>query len=96
MTIRTTETSIEFQHPFALEGSERSYPAGAYRVVTDEELIDGLSFLAYRRVSTMMFVPGPASGGGSLEMIVVQPADLEAAQRRDVVANAPEIRKPRA
>jgi hypothetical protein len=93
MTIRTTETSIRFQQPFALDGSERIYPAGAYRVVTDEELIDGLSFLAYRRVSTMMFVPGPASGG-SIELIVVQPADLEAAQLRDGVAIVPEILKP--
>jgi hypothetical protein len=94
MTIRTTETSIKFQRPFAIEGSERVYPAGAYRVVTDEELIDGLSFLAYRRVSTMIFVPGAAPGGGSIEMIVVQPADLEAAQLRDGVVDAPEILKP--
>jgi hypothetical protein len=94
MTTRTTETSVQFQRPFALDGSERIYPAGAYRVVTDEEVIDGLSFLAYRRVSTMMFVPGPGTGGGSMEMIVVQPADLDAAQVRDAVVDAPEIRKP--
>lgn len=92
MTIRTTETSVTFQRPFALDGSERIYPSGAYRVITDEELIDGLSFLAYRRVSTMMFVPGEP-GGGTIEMIVVQPADLEAAQRRDAAVNATEIRQ---
>ena len=84
MTIRTTETAITFQRPFALDGSDRVYPAGSYRIVTDEELIDGLSFLAYRRVSTMMFVPGSSPGGGSVEMMVVSPAELEAAQRRDV------------
>jgi hypothetical protein len=94
MTMRTTETLLTFQRPFALDGAERIYPAGAYRVVTDEELIDGLSFMAYRRVSTMMFVPGPGTGGGSIEMIVVQPADLEAAQLRDGIVHAPDILKP--
>jgi hypothetical protein len=88
MTIRTTETWVTFQRPFAVNGFERTYPAGSYRVVTDEELIDGLSFLAYRRVSTMMFVPGPVPGGLSMEMMIINPADLEAAQFRDVVVEA--------
>lgn len=88
MTIRTTEMSVRFQGPFVLEGSERMYPAGVYRVLVDEELIDGLSFTAYRRVSTMMFVPG---SGSSIEMMIVNPADLELARRRDVVMGAPEI-----
>jgi len=90
MTIRTTEMSVRFQRPFALKGSERTYPAGAYRVLVDEELIDGLSFLAYRRLSTMMFVPGD---GCSMEMMTVDPADLDLARRRDVVADAPQILK---
>jgi hypothetical protein len=34
-------------------------------VVTDEELIEGLSFAAYRRVSTMIFVPAPSGSGVS-------------------------------
>lgn len=86
MTIRTTETSTKFNRPFVLKGSERIYPAGTYRVLIDEEPIDGLSFLAYRRVSTMMFVPG---SGSSIEMMIVDPADLELAQHRDVDMVAP-------
>jgi hypothetical protein len=39
-------------------GADRMVPAGDYRVVTDEELIEGLSFPAYRRVSTVVFLPG--------------------------------------
>jgi hypothetical protein len=91
MTIRATESSVRFQRPFALNGSERMHPAGTYRVVTDEELIDGLSFLACRRVSTMMFVPGRVPGGSSMEMIIVDPANLETAQLRDIVVDAPGI-----
>jgi len=47
----------------------------------DEELIEGLSFPAYRRVSTMIFVPGES--GYSVEMVTVYPLDLQAAQEQD-------------
>lgn len=87
MTIRTTTKSVSFQRPFAMKGSDHLYPAGAYEVVTDEELIDGLSFLAYRRVSTMMFVP--TAGGSSIEMITIDPADLADAQLRDAIVQTP-------
>jgi hypothetical protein len=46
MTARTTRTTVTFRHPFLLKGAERMMPAGDYGVITDEELIDGLSFLA--------------------------------------------------
>jgi hypothetical protein len=51
-------------------------------VVTDEELIEGLSFPAYRRVATMVFVPGQS--GSSVEMVTIDPLDLQAAQDQDV------------
>jgi hypothetical protein len=44
--------------PFELKGVDRILPAGDYRVVTDEELIEELSFPVYRRISTMIFLPG--------------------------------------
>jgi hypothetical protein len=56
-------------------------PPADYRVVTDEELIEGLSFPAYRRISTMIFVPAPS--GSAVEMATVDPLDLEAALDRD-------------
>ena len=58
MTTRTTTKTVTFAHPFLLKGIDRILPAGDYRVVTDEELIGGVSFPVYRRVSTMIFVPG--------------------------------------
>ena len=57
MTIRTTRKTVTFAPPFMLKGVDRILPAGDYRVLTDEELIEELSFPAYRRVSTMIFVP---------------------------------------
>ena len=58
MTTRTTTKTVTFAHPFLLKGIDRILPAGDYRVVTDEELIEGVSFPVYRRVSTMIFIPG--------------------------------------
>ena len=55
--MRTLSKTVVFTKPFLLNGVDRTLPAGNYRVVTDEELIEGLSFPAYRRLSTMIFVP---------------------------------------
>ena len=79
MSTRTRCTSVTFAHPFELNG--RILPPGDDRVVTDEELIEGLSFPVYRRVSTMIFVPGQSTS--SVEMVTIDPQELEAAQERD-------------
>jgi len=78
MTTRTRDKTWTFSKPFMLKGVDRLLPAGDYRVTTDEELIEGLSFPVYRRVATMIFVPGPAQR--SFELITIDPADLQAAQ----------------
>ena len=57
MIARSLSKNVVFNRPFLLKGVDRMLPAGAYRVVTDEELIEGISFPAYRRVATMIFVP---------------------------------------
>jgi hypothetical protein len=81
MTIRTTSKTITFHRPFCMKGVDRVLPPGDYRVMTDEELIDGLSFSAYHRVSTVIFVPAPS--GSAIEMVTIHTADLETAQERD-------------
>ncbi len=57
MATRTHRETVVFKQPFVLKGIDRILPSGDYLVVTDEDLIEGLSFPAYRRVSTMIFVP---------------------------------------
>jgi hypothetical protein len=49
---RTKRSTLTFNRAFTLEGVDRSFPAGAYELVMDEELIEGLSFSAYRRVAS--------------------------------------------
>jgi hypothetical protein len=84
MTTRSHSESVVFSHPFELKGIDRILPPGDYRVVTDQELIEELSFPVYRRLATMIFVPGESGHASSVEMVPIDPKDLQAAQERDL------------
>ena len=60
----------------------RELPAGVYEVTTVEERIEGLSFLAYRTVSTSLLVRGPG-GAGSFEFARIDPSLVRAALLED-------------
>jgi hypothetical protein len=77
---------IAFSRPFSLKGLGRILPPGRYEVVTDEELVEGLSFPVYRRVATMIMARTATS---AIEMLTIDPLDLADAIKRDVVAMDP-------
>ena len=83
MTIRSRSKSVVFSHSFELKGVDRLLPPGEYRVVTDEEMIEELSFPVYRRVATMIFLPADFNRASSVEMVTIDPRDLQEAQDRD-------------
>jgi hypothetical protein len=89
MSTRTNRKTVQFSNPFSLDGVGRTLPAGGYEVVTDEELIEGLSFPVYRRVATMMLAPAQ-SCQGTVEMLTIDPADLATAKDRDAAATSNE------
>jgi hypothetical protein len=82
--MRTRHKTWTFGKPFLLKGVDRLLPAGDYHVTTDEELIEGLSFPAYRRVATMIVVPAAAQRT-SVEMVGIDPTDLQAAHDKDAL-----------
>jgi hypothetical protein len=86
MTIRTSSKTVSFARPFLLKGVDRVLAAGQYKVVTDDELIEELSFPVYRRVATMIFVPADSQNSSSVEMVGIDPRDLQNAQDRDAEA----------
>jgi len=86
MTIRTSSKTVSFARPFLLKGVDRVLAAGQYKVMTDEELIEELSFPVYRRVATMIFVPADSQNSSSVEMVAIDPRDLQDAQDRDAEA----------
>ena len=85
MTIRSRREVVTFKHTFQIRGVDRQLPAGDYEVITDEEMIEGLSFAAFRRVATLINVPA-ATPPGSTEMISIGSVDLADAQRIDASA----------
>jgi hypothetical protein len=85
---RTRRKTVVFSQPFRLKAVDRVLPPGSYVVVTDEELIEGLSFPVYHRVSTAIIVPAQ-SQASSVEMVTIDPRDLQAAQDRDTAAPRP-------
>ena len=87
MTIRSRREAVTFKHPFRLRGVDRLLPPGTYQVITDEESIEGLSFAAFRRIATLIMVPG-ANSASVQEMISIGSVDLADAQRID--ASAPD------
>ncbi|MGB3446658.1 MAG: hypothetical protein WBA48_08185 [Xanthobacteraceae bacterium] len=88
MTIRSRRDSVVFKHDFHIEGIDRALPPGAYDVVTDEEEIEGLSFLAFRRIATSFRVTDPARARVKTESFSIDPDDLTEALRMDAAIRA--------
>lgn len=84
--MRSRRETITFQHPFRIRGIDRLLPSGAYEVITDEEMIEGLSFPAFRRIATMIMVPAAAQNSAAMEMVSIGSVDLSDAQRLDASA----------
>ena len=76
VTVRTTRTTISFSQPFKLRDLDDIQPAGDYLLDTDEELIEGLSRSAYRRVATLLHLPSTSLSQGRAELLSVSPAEL--------------------
>ena len=81
MTTRSTTAKVTFNRPFVLPDVEGIQAAGVYDVVTDEETIANLSFLAWRRVATSIHVQRE----GATQVFGVDPADLKELLFRDVL-----------
>lgn len=81
--MRTTESSVTFRHPFLLSPFDGSQPAGRYRLVVDEEEILGLSFVAYRRLTTMIQLPALTEPSGTTQVFEISPSELAEALAAD-------------
>lgn len=83
MNMRSSTSTVTFTHPVVLSGYSDQLPAGAYEVVVEEELLQGLSFVAYRRTATYLTVRGRRGHAGCSETWPITERDLEMALRRD-------------
>lgn len=83
MASRTTQTVVSFSSTFLLPGFDAPQPAGSYRVDHDEESIEGICWLAWRRVGSFIHLPGIGVRAATHEMAPISPADLDAAIEQD-------------
>jgi hypothetical protein len=83
MTMRSTRSTVRFSNPFTLPGYAGDLPAGEYEVLVEEELLQGLSFAAYRRTATYLTVRGRGSHAGRSELRTISEKDLKEVLSRD-------------
>jgi hypothetical protein len=83
LTVKTERATISFANPFSLKELDAAQPAGDYILETDHELIEGLSWLAYRRVATFLRIPRISAAQGFSQRVSVNQANLDAALMKD-------------
>jgi hypothetical protein len=83
MTHRRTKTIVSFHHAFKISVLDEPLPAGTYEVEIEEELLEGATFVAYRLTGTVLHLPAAPDDAGPARAVKIDPADLEAAIRRD-------------
>lgn len=83
MIMRTSSRTVTFVRPFTLSGIDGPQPPGTYTVETDEEQVDGSLPPLYRRIATMIRLPGRPGSGELVQVVTVDPEELSAALLRD-------------
>ena len=84
---RTRKRLLTFARSFELRGVDYPLPAGTYEIISDEELIEELSFPVYRRVST--WIMARRSPGASTEMVLIDPDELAKVQASHLATESP-------
>ncbi|MBI2256191.1 MAG: hypothetical protein HYU58_16330 [Proteobacteria bacterium] len=83
MTTRITTRVVTFAHPFTLGEPDDTHPAGSYSVETEEELLQGVSFPAYRRTRVSMQRVEAERTLGLLQIETIDPEQLDHALFKD-------------
>lgn len=83
MTIRTTRKTVTFVRAFTLSPIDEVLDPGDYEIETDEEQLDGLSYLAYRRLVTFVHLPAKAGHPGVTRTLSIDPNEFDVAVTRD-------------
>lgn len=85
MATRTKTRTVHFQRPFTLHGVQGEQAPGDYQIKEDEEQITGISWLAYRRISTLI----ECRSGGTTSLISIDHNELHSALEKDRLASTP-------
>src|SRR3546814_21173392 len=86
MKTRTSEKTVTFRKPFALAGLDEVMPAGIYSVETAEELVEGISYPAYRRTATVLRIHAASGPSHLTRALAVEPEELKTSLARDALS----------
>ena len=89
MSTRSSTSVVEFKHPFVVPGAPEQFPPGRYEVLVEEELLEGLSFAAYRETGAYLMIYGRGQNSGPTEMRSISSAYLSMALKRDALLDDP-------
>lgn len=94
MTRRMSSKRVTFIRTFVLKGLEGAQPPGSYSVETREGYAGFFSFLKPKRTSTWIRICRNPGTGGFLQMVNIDPLDLQTALIRDAVSGRAETTSP--
>lgn len=83
MSTRSSTSMMTFQNAFVLPNFPDVLPPGTYEVVVEEELLQGLSFEAWRRTATYLVVRGAKGFAGRTTRRTTTDIDLQRALSQD-------------
>jgi hypothetical protein len=92
LVTRVRADTVTFGRPFFLQKVNRELPAGSYAIETDEESLEDISTLAFRRVGVRLFVPR-IEGRSDDEMWTIRPQDFDAVVANDRGPAGPETER---
>ena len=85
--LKTTRKTYVFSAPFNLTGFDQSFPAGQYNVEIEEQMMEGMSFVAFKRIATTMRMIHAADGLAKPGLVNntfnIDPRDFELAILKD-------------
>jgi hypothetical protein len=92
--LRTSIRTVTFTRSFLLSGFDAPEPPGSYTVETDEEPVEGLSFAIRRRISTSIRLPSRSRGLAVVQIVPIDPGELELALQRDLTPDVTATPQP--
>lgn len=84
MLSRTTAERVTFNNPFKIPGLKKLIPAGTYPINVMQDLLEGLSFVAYRKTNIILYIPIEDVHSPARERsIIFEPKDFDALLLKD-------------
>ena len=74
---RLSRKTVSIARPFRLSNGTRNHPAGDYEITIEEEPLGDMTFEAFRRISTTIYLPETTGHIGVGEILDVDPRELE-------------------